>query len=114
MVTDNQNLLASFTSAAATSATVDYFEIVGTFTLQPAGDCPTSFRAYQTIELAPSISCFAAPVEVTFSGNTGPTNVVETVTYIYKDCPVVQTTSSFGPVITVVHSIISQLELNLF
>lgn len=69
---------------------------MGTFTVATGGDCPTSFRAYQTIEAAPFMSCFAAPVEVTV-GNWAN---VETVTYIYEGCPV--PTESFGPTITVV------------
>ena len=72
--------MASFTNTIA-YATLGYFEVVGTLTLPAGGDCPSSWRAYQTIE-AGTTSCFAAPVVIT----AGPANVV-TVTYIYEDCP---------------------------
>ena len=67
------NLTYSFVNAA-TFSTDDFFEIIGTIT---ADGC-ASFRAYQTIE-SNTTSCFAAPVEIT--------QQVETVTYIYEDCP---------------------------
>jgi hypothetical protein len=79
-VADGQNLVASFTNTFS-YATDGYFEIVGTLTLPTSGDCPSSWRAYQTIE-AGTTSCFAAPIVVT----AGPSSVV-TVTYIYEDCP---------------------------
>jgi hypothetical protein len=75
---------------------VDFFELVGTFTVETGGACPTSFRAYQTIEAAPSVTCLAAPVEVVVGSATN----VETVTYFYENCPF--RNGPLAPTITVV------------
>ena len=74
--------------------TPEYFEVVGTLTLPTSGDCPSSWRAFQTIE-AGTTSCFALPVVITAAAS----NVI-TVTYTYPECP--EKTKAIAQTITVV------------
>ena len=87
-------MLATFTAEGAATT----LQVIGTITIQTG--CPSSFRAYQTIELGPSLSCFAEPVVLTMGNVTN----VQTVTYTYQECPVI--TDAVSPTITVVRHLI--------